>query len=248
MRLLKVAPEIVMWLLIVGVALVNVAIYTGVVLGEDAVDLRSPTPQGQPFLNSTPTPELSGFARTAIAAEEDSGDNLPGTFVATQGRKHTRAYPLETRIPFCPEGEVSENCYASNPPTSGLHLPVQGTVLLTDGHALKIPPDPGVYGFDIPREAIPHIEEHAGVYVGYNCVSDECSRAVQELTDLVTQQLAEGAQLVMSPDSDLPDDTIGLAAWTRYDVFPASEYTQDRAAAFIKAHSCRFDPEAICAP
>ena len=51
----------------------------------------------------------------------------------------------------------------------------------------------------------------------------------------------------MSPDPDLDDDTIGLAAWTRVDVFSAADYTDDRVRAFIKAHSCRFDPELFCA-
>lgn len=247
---MKVAPEIVMWLLIVGVALVNVAVYTGVVRGEDAIDLREPNPVGQPFLNETPTSEsASGAAQAALAAELDASTGLPGTFVPTQGRQHTQVYPLDDRIPFCPEGGVADDCYASNPPTSGLHLPVQGTVLLADGHALKIPPDPGIYGFEIPREAIPHIEEHAGVYIGYNCVSDECTSIVMgELTDLVSQHLANGAQVVMSPDSDLAPDTIGVAAWTRVDSFAASEFTPERVGAFIDAHSCRFDPEAFCAP
>jgi len=247
MRLLKVAPEIVMWLLIVGVALVNVAVYTGVVQGEDAVDLRNPTTEGQPFLNGAPTSEaVSESAQAALAAEADGSADLPGTFVPTQGRKHTRAYPLDDRIPFCPEDDVSGECYASNPPTSGLHLPVQGAVLLEDGNSVKIPPDPGVYGFEIPREAVPHIEEHAGVYVGYNCATDECTAVVQELTDIVSQQLEEGARVVMSPTKDLGDDTIGLASWTRFDVFHASEFTPDRVAAFIEAHSCRFDPEGFC--
>ena len=44
--------------------------------------------------------------------------------------------------------------------------------LLADGNRMNIPPDPGVYDFAIPRESIPHIEEHAGVYVGYHCVGD----------------------------------------------------------------------------
>jgi len=236
-----------MWLLIVGVALVNVAVYTGVVRGEDALDLRKPNPAGQPFLNSTPTAEArSASAAAALVAEADDSAELPGRFVPNQGRKHTDGYPLKDRIPFCPEGDVQDDCYASNPPTSGLHLPVQGTVLLTDGNALKIPPDPGIYGFEVPREAVPHIEEHAGVYVGYHCVTSECTAAVEELTNLVSQQLARGARVVMSPTEDLDEDAIGLASWTRVDVFPASDYTEDRARAFMEAHSCRFDPEGFC--
>jgi hypothetical protein len=50
----------------------------------------------------------------------------------------------------------------------------------------------------------------------------------------------------MAPDSDLAEDTIGLAAWTRFDTFAATDYTDERARSFIKAHSCRFDPEGFC--
>jgi hypothetical protein len=249
MRLLKVAPELLMWLLIVGVALVNVAVYTGVVRGEDAIDLRTPSPADQPARDPAPSAQApAAAALAALEAERDGSTALPGAFVSTQGRLHTGAYPLETRVPFCPEGEVADNCYASNPPTSGLHLPVQGMVLLPDGNALKVPPDPGIYAFEAPREAIPHIQEHAGVYIGYNCVSAACDAAVGRLTEVVTQRLANGARVVMSPDGDLAEDTIGLATWTRVDVFPALDFTEERAGLFIDAHSCRFDPEAFCQP
>ena len=123
---------------------------------------------------------------------------------------------------------------------------MQRNILLEDGNRLNIPPEPDVYDFAIPRESIPHLEEHAGVYVGYNCASDACDGAVERLTDLVSQELSLGARVVMSPDPDLDDDTIGLAAWTRVDNFTADEYTDERVRTFIKAHSCRFDPELFC--
>jgi hypothetical protein len=111
---------------------------------------------------------------------------------------------------------------------------------------LRIPPDPGVYDFDVPREAIPHIQEHAGLYVGYNCGNDDCRSSVARLKDLVTQEIALGARVVMSPDADLGQNTIGLASWTRVDTFDAADYSDDRVRKFIKTHSCRFDPELFC--
>jgi hypothetical protein len=69
---------------------------------------------------------------------------------------------------------------------------------------------------------------------------------VEKLTALVSQELALKARVVLSPDPDLADDAIGLAAWTRVDVFAAEDYDDGRVRAFIKAHSCRFDPEGFC--
>ncbi len=248
MRVLRFAPEVVMWLLIVGVGLINLAVYTGVVRGEDAIDVRKARPTDGPFFSTTPeiVPTLSPQRQQAHDAELDDSDDLPGRFVATQGRQHTDAYPSNEHIPFCPENKISSDCYASNPPTSGLHLPVQGSVRLDGGNTLKIPPDPGIYDFEIPREAIPHIEEHAGVFVGYHCVTDACERVVEELRNLVDQELSLGARVVLAPSADLAEDTIGLAAWTRVDVFPVADFSESRVSRFIDAHSCRFDPEGFC--
>jgi len=245
MRIVRALPEVVLWVLILATATVIGAVYTGIVHGEDGIDLRTTTPRGAnatPGAVATPSPAQ----KASLIAESDDSSRLPGRFVPTQGRKHTSAYPLDNRVEFCPEHRTSDDCYASNPPTSGLHLPVQGPVLLADGHAIKIPPDPGVYGFAIPREAIPHIEEHAGLYVGYRCTSDACATTIERLKSLVTQELSLGARVVMSPDPDLDNDTIGIAGWTRVDNFASSDYTDARVRAFIKAHSCRFDPELFC--
>jgi hypothetical protein len=237
MRLLRAAPEIALWLLIVGVALLNVALYTGVVEGEDAVDVS--------LVATDPAPGDSAADR-AIIAEHDDSDDLPGMFVATQGRQHTNAWEEEHTVEFCPEGEIRESCYASNPPTSGLHLPVERDVTLSSGDVLNIPPDPGIYAFEIPRESIPHLQEHAGVYAGFNCTSAACDEAVDQLTNLVTQLLQSGHRVVLAPSSDLPSDAIGLASWTRYERFLAPDYSDERASRFIETHSCRFDPEGFC--
>jgi hypothetical protein len=117
---------------------------------------------------------------------------------------------------------------------------------LGDGNVIDLPPPPGIYRFVIPREAIPHIQEHAGVYLGYNCVRDACDDAVERAERLVDQLTTLGARVVMSPDPDLEDDTIALASWTRVDSFDAGDYSDERVSEFIDAHSCRFDPEGFC--
>ena len=241
--------EVVLWMLIAAMVIIDVAVATKIVHGEHAINLQTSsapgTPRILPTVAAAPTP-LGPAATAAQKAEQDDSDSLPGRFVPTQGRQHLGTYPLSTRVPFCKDADFAGSCYASNPPSSGLHLPVQGTVLLDDGNRLKIPPDPGVYDFQIPREAIPHIEEHAGVYVGYNCATDSCAKTAERLKNLVTQEISLGGRVVLSPDADLPADSIGMAAWTRVDDFAASDYSDERVRAFIKAHSCRFDPELFC--
>jgi hypothetical protein len=244
MRLLSLAPEITMWVLIVAAALVNVAIYTGVVQGEDAVDLRVESRETGPQARSTPAGETT--ASRAILAETDASPDLPGRFVPTQGRQHTRPYGQGDRVEYCPDNEVRDDCYASRPPTSGLHLPVQRSLTLADGNVVDLPPEPGIYDFEIPRETIPHIQEYAGVYVGYTCRTEACQTAVAELREVVLEARDHGERVVMAPSSDLGDDVIGLASWTRVESFSSAEYTDERALRFIEAHSCRFDPEGFC--
>jgi hypothetical protein len=146
---------------------------------------------------------------------------------------------------------VPTDCYNSNPPSSGRHLGVQRNVDIGGGLVVNIPPDPDVYPHDveIPRDAIPHILEHAGVYVGWNCAEGDqaCLDTVQQVEDLVNQRIDNNDdRVVMSIYKDLPEGTIGLASWTRTMVFPYAEYVEDAVADFVGTHSCRFDPEGFC--
>jgi Protein of unknown function (DUF3105) len=148
---------------------------------------------------------------------------------------------------------VPSNCYATNPPSSGKHLNVQRNVDIGGGAVVNIPADPDVYPDDIeiPRDAIAHILEHAGVFVGWNCQSDDtaCADAVQKLKDVVNDRIDNhGNRVVMAHDNDLPLGTFGISAWTRVLDFPASEWDQNKSLAekFIATNSCRFDPEGFC--
>jgi hypothetical protein len=231
------AAELLMLILILASVLLNVAIYGGFV---DAYD-----PVGREALG---TEQRDSRREAANRAERNDSRDLPGRFVPTQGRSHTPAYPLAAsdRVPFCEDDAVEEACYASNPPTSGRHLPVTRDLLIA-GQRINIPPEPGIYEVEIPREAIPHLQEHAGVFLGYNCRSAVCNEAVVQARAIADQELRRGARLVMAPDSDLPADTLALASWTRVDAFDAEEYSEERVRGFINAHSCRFDPEGFCA-
>jgi hypothetical protein len=119
------------------------------------------------------------------------------------------------------------------------------------GYVINVPPDPNVYphDLDIPRDSIPHLLEHAGVYVGWNCADgdDACMEVIEELEALVNNRIDNhDDRVVMAWDSDIPEGQIGLAGWTRVDRFHYEEYERSRADDFIRVHSCRFDPERFC--
>ena len=232
-----VARLVIALMLVVG--LVDLVTYSGIIKSEDA--LSTEAFRGVP--GGTAANGGSG-AQAAARAEQDAGDGLPGRYVPPQGRQHLQS-PLRARVPFCKPDAISNTCYASNPPTSGLHLPVQQHVVLSDGNEIAIPPAPDIYDFAIPREAIPHLEEHAGVYVGYNC-EDGCGGALERAKSVVSQELSLGERVVMSPDPDLDRGVIAAVSWTRIDSFAVADYNDGRLRAFIKAHSCRFDPEGLC--
>jgi len=82
--------------------------------------------------------------------------------------------------------------------------------------------------------------------VGHDCDSEACREVVAQVEDVVVQELALRARVVMTPDPDLERNTIALASWTRVDSFGSADYTDPRVRDFIKAHSCRFDPERFC--
>jgi hypothetical protein len=146
---------------------------------------------------------------------------------------------------------VREDCYLTNPPSSGPMLGGQRAADVGNGVRMTLPPDPDVYprDVDIPREGITHTLEHAGVFVAYNCAQDDqaCWDVVSDLEDLVNKRIDNyDNRVVMGYFSDLPQGQIGLSAWTRVDRFPYQEYDRKRAEQFIAAHSCRYDEEGIC--
>jgi hypothetical protein len=223
--------------IILLLGLLNLALYGGFLVGEEPVSRGSSAtlPEGN-------APGVDSWQ----AAESDASPALPGAYVAPQGRSHIPDWQSGVEIPFCEGGEVSDGCYASNPPTSGQHIGVISGVKLDGGQTVNIPPDPGVYAYAFPKEAIPHIEEHAGVFVGYNCESSLCDDVVAEVRALVEEQLDLGARVVMAPYPDLTSERIGLASWTRYQVFTPAEYSEGDVRRFIETHSCRVDYENLC--
>jgi hypothetical protein len=201
-----------------------------------------------------PTPFCAGVESSDRAKEVSQGATGTGTATGATTPQSTPTPDNSTPLPTH-EGAtaaVPTDCYNSNPPSSGEHLNVQGNVEIADGIILpRIPPDPNVYPPDvfIPREAIPHILEHAGVFVGYNCADgdQQCQDVVAQLTDLVNDRIDNhDDRVVMANDPDLPVGTIGLSAWTRVLNMKASDYDENAVEDFIGTHACRFDPEGFC--
>ncbi len=205
------------------------------------------------------------------APDDETPENLPGVEYPDKGRSHFQGGAIgHNPTPFCegvprsaeadaatvatpaPEqpSVIPTDCYNSNPPSSGEHLGVQRSVEIPPGILINIPPDPDVYPPDveIPRDAIPHILEHAGVFVGYHCAGGDtaCDDVVQQIEDVVNQRIDEGDRVVMARDTDLPVGEIAFAAWTRVLNLPYADYTEAAAIDFITTHSCRFDPEGFC--
>jgi hypothetical protein len=209
-------------------------------------------------LERTPTPFCEGVPHSESAdAVDDDASTGAGTPSADASPEATETPDLTAAAPHgspspegtsdeTPEGTpVPDDCYITNPPTSGQHLGVERNVDVTgEGALINLPPDPDVYPPDIvvPRDAIPHVLEHSGVFVGYNCPEgdDACQTVVDELERLVNDRIDNhDNRVVMSRDPDLPVGEIGLAAWQRWDRFAYTDYDEGRVADFIGTHSCR---------
>ena len=173
--------------------------------------------------------------------------------VATGTAEPTAAATATATVPStaAATGTATEGtCRNSNPPSSGRHLGVERNVEV-DGFIMNIPPDPNVYppDLDIPRDAIPHILEHSGVFVGYNCADgdDACLAVVQELEDVVNDRIDNNDdRVIMARYTDLPVGEIGLSGWTRWMRMPYTDFDEDVVSDFIGTNSCRFDPEGFC--
>lgn len=226
-------------------------------------------------------------ATTAPAADRaalDSSQDIPGTFVPSQGVAHLAgAFSIaRTPLPFCegvpyagaPAGAASPTatatvtpsgtatpgpaatptevtCYASNPPSSGPMLNDQARADVGGGALINLPPDPYVYPPDveIPREAIPHLLEHSGVFVGYNCPPDdtECSTAVQRMADMVNKRIDNyNDRVVMARDRDLPMGQIAMSSMTRVANYEHHALNVKDVEQFIAKNECRVDSEGIC--
>ncbi len=172
---------------------------------------------------------IIGLVVLALATGGDGGgqtasDNpaypYPVQELADQGRQHLAL------------GEGFDG-YNSNPPTSGPHAPAAAPW--------------GVSQAPLPKEVPIHNMEHGGVVVWYNCAGgphplDEaaCRQLRDNLTAIVTQALAQGKEVLMTPYADMAH-RIALTAWQHLDAF--DDLDGARVQAFIASFERRFNPE-----
>lgn len=192
----------------------------------------------------TPVPYCDGVPWSGAAVDTSSASPTVTPTATPTELPHGESEPHD-------EPAQRDDCYTSNPPSSGAMLGGGRRVEVIPGALMDLPPAPNVYprDIDLPREAIPHSIEHAGVFVGYNCGAEDeaCWRVVDEIEDIANNRIDNyDDRVTMGYFSDLPVGQIGLSAWTRYDRFPYTEFDKERVERFIGTHSCRYDEEGFC--
>lgn len=194
--------------------------------------------------SGAPEGEPSGTATAASASSTPTAVPTGSPSPAPTDPSHGNL-PIQTAAPT--------DCRSSNPPSSGKHLNVQNNVDVGGGNLIKIPPDPDVYPDDIfiPRDAIPHILEHAGVFVGYNCADGDtaCQDVVKKLADIVNARIDRNdhsSRVVMARDPDLVVGTMGMSSWTRVLTMTYQEFDGGKVDDFIAQNACRVDWESFC--
>jgi len=191
------------------------------------------------------TPGPSPSARAAL----DANPNLPGQYVrphpGPDGKPGTsddgQHLGVGVSLPICSPDVLAAdslitdptadrtavaNCYTSNPPTSG---PMSGQ---TGGFR--------IYQNPVPKEALLHTMEHAGVVVWYNTDNDAIKK---QLESVVKDQQDRRRLVAMVPYPEMEPDTIALTAWTRLDKFSVDDFSRKRVEEFVAAHNKRYNPE-----
>jgi hypothetical protein len=194
----------------------------------------SGAPDGQP----SGTPQSTGTA--AASAPQPAGTPAPGGTSSSAATGTAQTTPT-----------VTTECRLANPPTSGPHYNVQNNVTIGTYTNFRIPPDPYVYpdDLDVPRDAIPHLLEHAGVFVGWNCANGDtaCMDVVKQVKDIVNSRIdVNHDRVVMAHDGDLVPGTIGMSSWNRVLDMPTSQFDKKTVTDLVGKNSCRVDFEGFC--
>jgi hypothetical protein len=201
-----------------------------------------------------PGVKWSGAPNGQPSAAADSGTPASGTPAAAT----STPVPAQTPAGATPDNgtpnttpTVPTDCRNSNPPSSGQHYNVQNNVDIGNGNQINIPADISVYPPDveIPRDSIPHILEHAGVFVGWNCAKGDqaCLDVEKQIEKVVNDRIdVNKNRVVMAHDNDLVPGTIGMASWTRVLDFDYKDYKKSTVTDFIGKNSCRVDWEGFC--
>lgn len=188
--------------------------------------------------------EHSGIRDVSAGSPTPAGTSTPVPSTAQASATAGGGTPGSSATP-------QSDCYNSNPPSSGPHFGVQRRAEIAPGIFANIPPDPDVYPHDVdmPREAVAHIAEHSGVFVGFNCLDGDtaCLAVVAKVEDIVNNRIDNhDDRVTMMYFSDLPEGELGLSSITRWDRFRYTDFDRDRVTRFIAKNSCRYNMEGFC--
>jgi hypothetical protein len=140
--------------------------------------------------------------------------------------------------------EVSPNSETGLPPVGGPHWGSSGCGSVPSEAPQYCGPAPwGIYREPWEAETLVHNMEHSGVVVWYNFDDPELRDQLEGWVDDASN--GGDTLVIMTPYEDIPEDTVALTAWSRRDLFPTSEMTEDRVKDFIDTLACRFNPENI---
>lgn len=158
------------------------------------------------------------------AIEMDPAPDLPGEWVDL---------PAAYGAPYGAEGSNTADHVEGPVDFSKQGLPPAGGPMW--GEESKA----GIYREPQQPEALNHFMEGAGVVIWYNT-----SHIRDDLEDFTRGN--KDKNILLTPFSDMEDETVAITVWGRRDKFPAGEYSSERLDTFIDKLYCRFDPEGMC--
>jgi hypothetical protein len=174
------------------------------------------------------------------AVEADPAPDLPGEFVDLQtiydgsygnSDGNNTAGHVSTAVDYSEQGI---------PPAGGPHWSGGCGDDPREAPPFCGPAPWGIFRAPWEQETLVHNMEHGGVVVWYN-TSD--ADVIDSLEGVVGDKLDNDHLVVLVPFDDLEPDTVAITSWARRDVFPISEFTEERVSEFIDVHDRRFNPE-----
>jgi hypothetical protein len=208
--------------------------------GESNGGAEPTSTERQPQATAT---QASPFA-AAQTVEADADPSLPGEFVdlpAIYGGPYGNPTSPNTNGHVI--GPVDYTAQGL-PPVGGPHWGSGACGEDPDTAPANCGPVPwGIFRKSWPAESLVHNLEHAGVVIWYKTANQE---TISNLEAFAEEKLQAGKRLVLAPYPDMEDEHVAITVWSRRDVFPVSEYTQDRLRHFVDVLYCRFDAEHFC--
>ena len=130
----------------------------------------------------------------------------------------------------------------SNPPAGGPHWG-SGSCSADPEDTPRFcgPVRSGIYRQPWEASSLIHSMEHGGTVIWYNTTDQD---VIDDLEDFLNDN--RDKNLVLTPYPEMEAEHIAITVWSRIDLIPVSEYSQDRLDDFMDDWYCKFDPEGFC--